>query len=155
MEVRGICDLGGIDGMVHVSEISHDRVNDPAEALKVGDKVRVRVLEIGRDAKGRDRISLSIKAALQDPWTQIPEEIQPSATLPGRVVRLADFGVRSASRRMRTDPRTEMGDGRLHREVLREIRGRSVLADHEDTDLADEGPIAESGRRRAWMTSKG
>ncbi|MBM3286193.1 MAG: S1 RNA-binding domain-containing protein [Candidatus Eisenbacteria bacterium] len=85
-------DLGGIDGMVHVSEISHDRVAHPSESLKAGDRVRVRILELGKDAKGRDRISLSIKAAQQDPWHELPEEIRANAKLSGEVVRMADFG---------------------------------------------------------------
>lgn len=85
-------DLGGIDGMVHVSEIAHERVNRPADVLTAGDKVRVQILEIGKDSKGRNRISLSIKAAQQDPWLTITEDIQEGATLTGKIVRLADFG---------------------------------------------------------------
>jgi small subunit ribosomal protein S1 len=86
-------DLGGIDGLVHVSEISHERLNQPSEALKVGDKVRVRILEIGKDAKGRDRISLSIKAALEDPWIRAAEEIHEGQTFTGRVMRKTEFGL--------------------------------------------------------------
>ncbi|MDM7917380.1 MAG: S1 RNA-binding domain-containing protein [Candidatus Eisenbacteria bacterium] len=85
-------DLGGLDGMVHVSEISHDRVNHPKDALKIGDRVRVRVLEVGTDPKGRDRISLSIKAAQQDPWNHIEEVVQAGQKRSGKVVRIADFG---------------------------------------------------------------
>jgi small subunit ribosomal protein S1 len=85
-------DLGGMDGMVHVSEISHDRVQTPEDVLKVGDRVRVRVLEIGRTEKGRDRISLSIKAAQADPWLSARTELQDGKSVSGRVVRLADFG---------------------------------------------------------------
>jgi small subunit ribosomal protein S1 len=93
MEAFGaFVDLGGIDGMVHVSEIGHDRVNHPSEAVKIGEKVRVRIIEIGKDSKGRDRISLSIKAALQDPWADIPEEVSEGKRITGRVVRMADFG---------------------------------------------------------------
>jgi small subunit ribosomal protein S1 len=86
-------DLGGIDGLVHVSEISHERINQPSEALKIGDKVRVRILEIGKDAKGRDRISLSIKAALEDPWIRAAEEIHEGQTFTGRVMRKTEFGL--------------------------------------------------------------
>lgn len=85
-------DLGGIDGMVHVSEISHDRVNQPSEALKVGDRVRVKIIEIGKDAKGRDRISLSIKAAGEDPWRHVEGDLSEGQTIRGRVVRLTEFG---------------------------------------------------------------
>lgn len=86
-------DLGGIDGLVHVSEISHERIQQPSEALKTGDRVRVRILEIGKDPKGRDRISLSIKAALEDPWVRAAEEIQEGQTFTGRVMRKTDFGL--------------------------------------------------------------
>ncbi len=85
-------DLGGIDGMVHVSEISHDRVSQPSEALHVGDRVRVKILEIGKDAKGRDRISLSIKAAGEDPWRHVEGDLAEGQVLTGRVVRLTEFG---------------------------------------------------------------
>jgi small subunit ribosomal protein S1 len=93
MEAFGaFVDLGGVDGMVHVSEVSHDRVNHPQEAIKIGDKVRVRILQIGKDAKGRDRISLSVKAAMDDPWSNLPAEVSEGAPFTGKVVRLADFG---------------------------------------------------------------
>ena len=85
-------DLGGIDGMVHVSEISHDRVRQPSDVLSVGQPVRVQVLEIGKDAKGRDRISLSIKATRQDPWIDAADQLQVGSTVTGTVVRLAEFG---------------------------------------------------------------
>jgi len=93
MEAFGaFVDLGGVDGMVHVSEVGHDRVNHPGEALKIGDPVRVKILQIGKDSKGRDRISLSIKAAMQDPWIHLPAEIAEGGTFKGTVVRMADFG---------------------------------------------------------------
>ncbi|MBD3161920.1 MAG: S1 RNA-binding domain-containing protein [Candidatus Eisenbacteria bacterium] len=85
-------DLGGIDGMVHVSEISHDRVRQPSDVLKVGQTVRVQVLEIGKDAKGRDRISLSIKATRQDPWIDVAHQLEVGSVVTGTVVRLTDFG---------------------------------------------------------------
>jgi small subunit ribosomal protein S1 len=58
-------DLGGMDGLVHVSELSWQHVNHPSEVVKVGDKVTVKVLEVDRD---RERISLSIRQTLEDPW---------------------------------------------------------------------------------------
>lgn len=93
MEAFGaFIDLGGLDGMVHVSEVAHDRVNHPAEALKIGDRVRVRVIEAAKDPRGRDRISLSIRAALSDPWNELPRELAPGVRMQGKVVRMADFG---------------------------------------------------------------
>jgi small subunit ribosomal protein S1 len=158
-------DLGGLDGMVHVSEISHDRVNIPTDVLKVGDKVHVRVLEIGKDAKGRDRISLSIKAAQQDPWAQIPEEIAPNAKLAGRIVRLADFGafVRLAAGIEGLIHVSEMGTGQARhpREVVREeqeVQVRILAVDHEKRriSLSMRDPVEESGQTpRVGMTVEG
>lgn len=85
-------DLGGVDGLVHVSEISHARVAHPAEALQVGQKVRVRVLGMKEQDSGRPKISLSIKASLPDPWDDVADSYWPGRTIEGTVVRLADFG---------------------------------------------------------------
>ena len=82
-------DLGGIDGMVHVSEISWERVEDPATVVQAGQPVRVKVLKI--DAK-RDRIALSMKQAAGDPWKTITERFESNKTYTGKVTRLADFG---------------------------------------------------------------
>ncbi len=85
-------DIGGVEGMVHVSEISHARVAKPADALTRGDKVKVKVLKVDRDDKGRPKISLSIKAAAVDPWDRIADEIKLSETYTGKVVNLMNFG---------------------------------------------------------------
>jgi small subunit ribosomal protein S1 len=85
-------DLGGIDGLVHVSEISHERLAHPNEALKPGEKVRVRVLRLSKDPKGRMRIALSIKACAPDPWTSITTQFTPGTRVSGTVARLTDFG---------------------------------------------------------------
>ncbi len=85
-------DLGGVDGLVHVSEISYSRLAHPAEALQVGQKVRVRVLGMKDHESGRPRISLSIKASLPDPWDDVADSYWPGRTVEGTVVRLADFG---------------------------------------------------------------
>src|SRR6185295_14548887 len=62
-------DLGGVDGLVHVSEIGHERVGHPRERLTEGQSVKVKVLAVEPGAAGKSRISLSIKATLPDPWT--------------------------------------------------------------------------------------
>lgn len=85
-------DLGGVDGLVHVSEIRHERTNHPKEALKVGDKVKVRVLKLETGKDGKPRIALSIKAASPDPWTGVEERFTPGQRVTGTVVRLTDFG---------------------------------------------------------------
>lgn len=96
-------DLGGVEGMVHVSEVSHRRVQRPGEALEVGQAVEVQVLRVGqaksgRKSRGKDarkatgRISLSIKAALEDPWKSAAESFRPWHVADGRILRVADFG---------------------------------------------------------------
>ena len=85
-------DLGGVDGLVHVSEIRHERTNHPKEALKVGDKVKVRVLKLETGKDGKPRIALSIKAASPDPWEGVAERFTPGQRVTGTVVRLTDFG---------------------------------------------------------------
>lgn len=82
-------DLGGVDGLVHVSEISYERVNKPADALKVGQEVKVKVLSV--DAE-KGRISLSIKQTLPEPWGQVPEQVAEGDVLEGTVKRLTSFG---------------------------------------------------------------
>lgn len=82
-------DLGGIDGLVHVSEISHAHVAKPSDALTVGDKVNVRVLSVDPE---KERVSLSIKDTLPGPWSDIEEKAAPGTTLTGIVKRLTSFG---------------------------------------------------------------
>ena len=85
-------DLGGVDGLVHVSEIGHERVGHPRERLSEGQAVRVKVLAVEPGAGGKSRISLSIKATLPDPWSGIEERFKPGMRIQGGVSRLADFG---------------------------------------------------------------
>jgi len=87
-------DIGGIEGLVHISQISHQRVGDPSDILKEGQTVKVKVLEIQNLGMGRsERISLSIKALAADPWPEAAGSMVPGQDVPGRVTRLVDFGV--------------------------------------------------------------
>lgn len=81
--------LGGIDGLVHVSEIAHYHVDKPQDALKVGDTVKVKVLSVNPE---KERISLSIKATQPGPWENIEEKAPVGAVLDGVVKRLTSFG---------------------------------------------------------------
>ena len=82
----------GVDGLIHVSELSWSRIDNPAAAVAVGDKVKVKVIEVGRDKKGRLKVSLSAKQAMPDPWTLAAGTFKEGETVTGKVVRLADFG---------------------------------------------------------------
>ena len=84
-------DLGGLDGLVHISEIAFNRLEHPSEALKEGQAVKVKILSIEQTKKG-ERISLSIKQAEGDPWEDAHTWLEVGAKLTGRVVRLANFG---------------------------------------------------------------
>ncbi|MDR0614867.1 MAG: 30S ribosomal protein S1 [Lactobacillales bacterium] len=81
--------LGGVDGLVHVSELAHYRVAKPSDVLSVGDSVKVKILGIDPE---RERISLSIKALSPSPWDDIEEKATVGTVLEGTVRRLTDFG---------------------------------------------------------------
>jgi len=82
-------DVGGIDGLVHISELSWERISHPKEVLKVGDEIEVKVLEVLPD---KERISLSVRKTLPDPWTRAVEDIESGQFIAGRVTRLVNFG---------------------------------------------------------------
>ena len=85
-------DLGGIQGLVHVSELSHSRTIKPADLLQVGQSVSVKVLKV--DTKdGKEKISLSMKALEGDPWAAATTELRERQIVKGRIVRAMDFGV--------------------------------------------------------------
>lgn len=83
-------DLGGVDGLVHVTEISHRRIAHPSDALELGQPVKVRVLEIDRE---KDRISLSIKQLEPNPWDGADSRYAVGAAFEGKILRKADFGL--------------------------------------------------------------
>jgi small subunit ribosomal protein S1 len=82
-------DLGGMDGLVHVSELSWQHVSHPSEIVTVGDKVQVRVLEVDRN---RERISLSIRQTREDPWEEFIRDTDLGAILDGEVTKTVPFG---------------------------------------------------------------
>lgn len=81
----------GVDGLVHVSELSWSKVQKPDEMLSLGDSVRVKFLGANQEEKGT-RISLSIRQVSEDPWASVAERLNPGDVLTGKVVRLAAFG---------------------------------------------------------------
>jgi small subunit ribosomal protein S1 len=85
-------DLGGVEGLLHVSEMAHGRVEDPASVVAEGDVLEVKVLSVEERDKGGKRIALSRRALLGDPWEGIKERFKPGATVRGLVKRLEAFG---------------------------------------------------------------
>ncbi len=82
-------DLGGVDGLVHVSELSWKHIDHPSEVVEVGQEVTVEVLDIDLD---RERVSLSLKATQEDPWRQFARTHAIGQVVPGKVTKLVPFG---------------------------------------------------------------
>lgn len=126
-------DIGGADGLVHLSELSWSRVKHPNEILKVGDKVRVYILSVDNDRK---RIALSIKRTQNEPWTTVNDRYQLGQIVDGVITQLASFG---AFARLEDGIEgllhiSEIGDERIQhpRELLKEgdtIQARIIRID--------------------------
>lgn len=83
-------DLGGIDGLLHITDMSWGRINHPADILKVGDQIQVKVLKFDQD---KERVSLGLKQTQSDPWENVDEHYPVGAKLTGKVVSITDYGV--------------------------------------------------------------
>ncbi len=82
--------LGGLDGLVHVSELSWGRIEKPAEVYRIGQRIKVKVLHVDKE---RQRIALSIKALTPDPWESAAERYHVGDLVEGKVSQMADFGI--------------------------------------------------------------
>jgi small subunit ribosomal protein S1 len=89
MPFGAFVDIGGVDGLVHISDMSHDRVGKPEQVVKEGDAVTVKVLKIDWD---KDRISLGMKQTQADPFSSAAESVTEGEIVSGRVTKLLDFG---------------------------------------------------------------
>ncbi len=81
--------MGGVDGLVHISQMAHHRVESPGEIVKEGEEVQVKILAVDTDS---ERVSLSIKDTLPGPWTTIEGQMEPGDIIEGQVKRLVSFG---------------------------------------------------------------
>lgn len=88
-EYGAFLDLGGIDGLLHITDMSWKRVRNPAEVVKIGDELEVRVLKFDSD---KNRVSLGLKQTGEDPWLNLARRYPNGARLRGRVTNLADYG---------------------------------------------------------------
>jgi len=88
-EYGAFIDLGGIDGLLHITDMSWGRVNHPSELFQVGDHVRVKVLKFNAET---ERVSLGLKQITEDPWTRAREKYIPGTVVRGKVVSLKDYG---------------------------------------------------------------
>ncbi|SDJ67150.1 30S ribosomal protein S1 [Sediminibacillus albus] len=82
-------DIGGIDGLVHISQLSYEHVEKASDVVEEGQKINVKVLSVDRD---NERISLSLKETLPGPWDNIEEKVSPGSVVEGTVKRLVNFG---------------------------------------------------------------
>lgn len=82
-------DIGGVDGLLHISEMAWYRVNHPSDVLNVGEEIEVKVLQLDRE---KEKISLSLKQVLPDPWNNVVENYPVGSIVQAKVVRLAPFG---------------------------------------------------------------
>lgn len=108
--------LGGLDGLVHISELSWGRIEDPSEVYRPGQRIKVKVLNIDRE---RQRIALSIKALTPDPWEIAPTKYAHQTLVEGKVSQAVDFGVF-----VELEPGVE---GLLHNSELRDPSQRDEL----------------------------
>ena len=88
-EYGAFIDLGGIDGLLHITDISWGRINNPAEKFQIGDELDVIVLKFDRE---RERVSLGFKQLQEDPWEAAPVKYPPHSRIRGKVVSLTDYG---------------------------------------------------------------
>ena len=117
-------DLGGADGLIHVSELAWHRVKHPSEVLKVGDEVQAMVLNVDKDRK---RIGLSLKRMQPEPWSVVEERYHPDQLVQGVVTRVVDFGA---------FVKLEDGiEGLIHRSELADV------APARPSDLVQEGQL--------------
>jgi len=82
-------DLGGIDGLLHITDISWSRINHPSEALGIGEELNVKIIKYDREAK---KVSLGLKQLIGDPWVGIEEKFQLNTSVMGSVTNLTDYG---------------------------------------------------------------
>jgi len=131
--------LGGMDGLVHISELSWGRIENPSEVYRTGQRVKVKVLSVDRE---RQRIALSIKALTPDPWESVTVRYQIGELVQGHVTQVVDFGVF-----VELEPGVE---GLLHNSELRDVAQRDELTSGEKV-LVKVIRI-ESDRRRIGLS---
>ncbi|HEY3759720.1 MAG TPA: 30S ribosomal protein S1 [Solirubrobacteraceae bacterium] len=137
-------DLDGIDGLIHISELSWSHVNHPSEILNIGDTVQVKVLDIDRD---RQRISLGLKQTQEDPWQRIVDTYNIGDELQGTVTKVVTFGAF-----------VEILDGVEGLVHISELAGHHVESPREIVHPGDEIRVKileiDSERRRLSLSAK-
>ncbi|QHS22600.1 30S ribosomal protein S1 [Virgibacillus sp. MSP4-1] len=117
-------DIGGIDGLVHISQLSHEHVNKASDVLSEGETVKVKVLSVDRD---NERISLSVKDVLPGPWEGIESKVKTGDVVEGTVKRLVNFGA--------------------FVEVLPGVEGLVHISQISDRHIGTPGEVLEAGQK--------
>ena len=139
-------DLGGMDGLIHVSELSWKHVDHPGSVVSVGDEVSVKVLDVDHD---RERISLSLKATQQDPWQEFASSHRVGELVYGRVTKLVPFGGFVQVGRRHRGPRAHLRDVGPPRRIARagrHPRRGAVGQDHRPRPGPRAGSASRSSR---------
>jgi small subunit ribosomal protein S1 len=89
-EYGAFIDLGGMDGLLHITDISWGRLGHPSEKLNVGDRIKVKVLHFDRE---KEKVSLGLKQVMPDPWDKVPKKYTGGSRVKGKVVNVTDYGV--------------------------------------------------------------
>jgi small subunit ribosomal protein S1 len=149
-------DLGGADGLVHISQLAWSRVNHPSEVLKVGQEVEVQVLSVDKEKK---KIALSIKRAEVDPWTTVEQRYIPGQVVTGTITKIAPFGafariedgieglIHLSELMPGMDPKSSLHEGQqLQLRILRiDAERRRLGLSLRQAEEMDKVPAAETG----------
>ncbi|MBP1988912.1 small subunit ribosomal protein S1 [Paenibacillus eucommiae] len=155
-------DIGGIDGLVHISEMAWHHVEQPSEVVKEGDQVKVQVLKVD---PANDKISLSIKATLEGPWDKVDREFAAGSIVTGTVKRLAAFGafveiapgveglvhISQIAHRHIATPHEALQEGQEVQAKILEINTaeKRVSLSIKETEEAPEAPVKQERERPA------
>jgi len=160
-------DLGGADGLVHISQLAWSRVNHPSEVLHVGQEVEVQVLSVDKDKK---KIALSIKRAEVDPWTTVEQRYTPGQMVNGTVTKIAPFGafariedgieglIHQSELPQGVDPKTVLHEGaQLQLRILRIDAERRRLGlslrQHDEVEAKEAAPESVAEANNAVPTA--
>ena len=113
-------DLGGIDGLLHITDMAWKRVKHPSEVVNVGDEINVKILRFDRE---KNRVSLGVKQLGSDPWEAISRRYPPNTRLFGKVTNIAGLRLLRGNRRGRGRPGTRLRDG-LDQQERQSVQGR-------------------------------
>src|SRR5438034_1424840 len=159
-------DLGGADGLVHISQLAWSRVNHPSEVLHVGQEVEVQVLSVDKEKK---KIALSIKRAEVDPWTTVEQRYTPGQVVTGVITKIAPFGafariedgieglIHLSELPPGMDPKQVLHEGQqLQLRILRiDAERRRLGLSLRQADEMDKEPVAETSPETGTSSASG